>query len=308
MSNKHYSVLIIGGGIAGLTAAIYSARAGLSTLVVEGDFVSNTQMPGGQLMLTPEIENYPGFMGSGYDLIDFVKDQAEKFGAHFITAQIEELNINDSLKTVKVGDEDYSGDAIILATGSVAKRLGIPGEDEFFGRGVSVCATCDGAFFKGQDVVVVGGGNVAVEDALHLSALANKVYLVHRRDALRASSPQSRTLLSTPNVEFIWEDEVETVLSKDDSVVGVSLKSGVVIPASGLFVAIGHNPETEPFQKTYLELDDYGFISVQKGSAKTNIEGVFAAGDVADPVYKQAITAAGSGCMAALDAQHYLSR
>lgn len=305
-------VIIVGGGIAGLTAAIYAARAGLDTLVIEGDYMSATQMPGGQLMLTPEIENYPGVLsGSGTDLVATVRAQAESFGAHIATEQIVKFDLDPTgVEPHTVFDQSgtaYAGRAVIVATGAVARRLGVPGEDEQFGRGVSVCATCDGSFFQGQPVAVVGGGDSAIEDALYMAGIASHVYVVHRRDTFRTTSPQSRALLAQSNVEVLWETQVDSVVGGNHGLAHVNLVDGNQLDVRALFVAIGHDPETQHLHGTPVQLADSGYISVRNDRTHTNVPGVFAAGDVTDDHYRQAITAAGSGCKAAIDAQHWLA-
>lgn len=305
-------VIVVGGGIAGLTAAIYTARAGLNTLVIEGEYMSSTQMPGGQLVLTPEIENYPGFpSGSGSDLVATVRAQAESFGAHIVTEQVVKFDFDATAVTPHtVYDQSgtaYAANAVIIATGAVARRLGVPGEDEQFGRGVSVCATCDGSFFQGQPVAVVGGGDSAIEDALYMAGIASKVYVIHRKNVFRTSSPQSRALLAQDNVEILWETEVDSVVGGTHGLAHVNLVNGENLDVRALFVAIGHDPETQHLHGTPVKLADSGYISVKSDHTHTNIPGVFAAGDVMDDRYRQAITAAGSGCKAAIDAQHWLA-
>lgn len=308
-----YDVVIVGGGPAGLTAGIYSARAGLSTLVIEGDYMSSTLMPGGQLLLTEEIENYPGFpSGSGSDLIATMRSQCEEMGAEIVTAQAESFSFSGLPYVVTdMEGNSYRGKTVILATGAVARRLEIPGEEKFFGRGVSTCATCDGAFFKDQDVVIVGGGDTAVEDGLYMTNIARSVTLVHRRDQLRAAGAAARRFIEHPKVTTVWNSQVKEILgeNKVDSVV-VTNNAGEesIIPTSAVFIAIGHDPASECLIEegnTLVDLDGSGYV-VLYGGTRTSVPGVFAAGDLADSTYRQAITAAATGCQAALDAQRYL--
>lgn len=312
-SENTYDTIIIGGGISGLTAGIYTARAGQKTLIVEGGYNSNTDMPGGQLLLTPDIENFPGYTGgSGMGLIDTTREQAEQAGCEIITENAVDFSFADvegGIHSVTTDEEEttYYASSVILATGAVARRLGIPGEDDFFGKGVSTCATCDGAFFAGKDVAVVGGGDTAVEDALYLAAIARKVNLIHRRDELRTESPESRKLLSLENVEVVWNSKVNSVQG-DKFVTSITLEStvdGTQSPLSveAMFVAIGHDPATKHFTGTQVELVDGGYL-LEKDTF-TNIPGVFAAGDVADSVYRQAITAAATGAKAAMNSIKY---
>lgn len=312
-SEDPYDVLIVGGGPAGLTAGLYSARAGLRTLVIEGDYMSSTLMPGGQLLLTPEIENYPGFpSGSGAELVSIMRDQAENMGAEIVTAQAETFDFTGfPLIAHDMEGNAYRAKSVILATGAVARRLDVPGEDKYFGRGVSTCATCDGAFFENQEVVVVGGGDTAVEDALYMTNIASKVTLVHRRDQLRSTGPAARHLLEHPKVSVLWNARVKEIIGDDKRVTAVHLdEDGMdyILPTSAVFIAIGHDPACESLIKDgsqLVELDGVGYVQLF-GGTKTNVPGVFAAGDLADDTYRQAITAAATGCQAALDAQRYL--
>jgi thioredoxin reductase (NADPH) len=311
-SENIYDTIIIGGGISGLTAGIYTGRAGQKTLIIEGGYNSNTDMPGGQLLLTPDIENFPGYTGgSGTGLIDTTREQAENAGCEIITENAVEFDFNgaDGLHSVTTDEEEttYSAKSIILATGAVARRLGIPGEDDYYGKGVSSCATCDGAFFAGKDVAVVGGGDTAVEDALYLADIASKVYLIHRRDELRTDSPESRKLLGLDNVEVVWNTRPENVVG-EKFVTNVNLTSTVTgqnssLNVEALFVAIGHDPATKHFDGTGVELADGGYL--RERDTFTNIPGVFAAGDVADSIYRQAVTAAASGAKAAMNSIKY---
>lgn len=307
MSN-HYDTLIVGGGISGLTAGIYSARAGQKTFILQGDYNSNTDMPGGQLLLTNSIENFPGFMGSGPELIEKVLEQAEESGAEMEeeNAASFKLSSDPSIPHEVTTDsgEVYTANSVILATGAVARRLGVPGEDEFFSKGVSTCATCDGAFYKNRVVAVVGGGDTAVEDALYLADIASKVLVIHRRDQFRTDSPESRQLVERENVEVRWNTVAETI-SGQNSLDTVRFRDTVtgathVEPLDGLFVAVGHDPATKHFHGTPVELVDGSYLKVQ--DTFTNIPGVFGAGDVADSVYRQAVTAAATGAQAAMNA------
>lgn len=313
-----YDTVIIGGGPAGLTAGIYTARAGLRTLILEGEFVSSTLVPGGQLVLTPEIENFPGFApeedqdNSGLALVMTMRDQAEKFGAEIRTEHATDMNLSGSPHVITVDDQQIYTRSVILATGAVARRLGIEGEDKFFGKGVSSCATCDGAFFVGENVLVVGGGDTAVEDAMYLTNIANHVTLVHRGESLRSVSPIARSLLEHPKVTILFNHELRKIFgeNKVDSAAIENNLTGeeTLLPVAATFVAIGHDPATELVASAtqgFIELSDSGYITLQQGS-KTSIPGVFAAGDVADDIYRQAITAAGSGCIAGMDAIRFL--
>jgi thioredoxin reductase (NADPH) len=299
------NVVIIGSGPAGLTAAIYTARANLSPLVIEG------LTAGGQLTLTTEVENYPGFYHAimGPDLIRDMRAQAERFGAEFMSGDVTSVNLTGTPLNLTVeGDRLIQTKTLIIATGASAMWLGVPGESKFMGRGVSSCATCDGFFFRGQDLVVVGGGDTAMEEANFLTRFATKVFLVHRRDKLRASKIMQDRAFKNGNIAFIWNSVVEEILG-NDMVTGVRLRNVMTGEASelkcaGVFVAIGHSPNTALFHGQ-LNMDGRGYLITTNGM-QTNIPGVFAAGDVQDPRYRQAVTAAGSGCMAAMDAERYL--
>ena len=308
--SNHRKVIIIGSGPAGLTAALYAARANLSPLILEGS------QPGGQLTITTEVENYPGFPDGvmGPELMDLFRKQAQKFGAESLFKEVTQVDFSKRPFRVAADDTEYFGETIIIATGASAKLLNIPTESEFMGYGVSACATCDGFFFKNQHVVVVGGGDTAMEEATFLSKFASKVSIVHRRHELRASKIMQEKANKNPKIEFIWDSVVDEVLGKNEngkkSLTGVrlkNLKTGTVsdFKADGLFLAIGHQPNTKIF-KGKLDMNEVGYLKVQSGSTRTNIPGVFAAGDVADPVYRQAVTAAGTGCMAAIDAERFL--
>ena len=298
-------VIIIGSGPAGLTAAIYAARAGLDPLVIEG------YGAGGQLMITTDVENYPGFPEGveGPEMMQLFRRQAERFGTRFITADVSRVDFSARPFRVWVGDDEHQGAAVIVSTGASAKWLGIDGEQRMMGRGVSACATCDGFFFKDKPVVVVGGGDTAMEEALFLTRMCESVTIVHRRDEFRASAIMATRVLENPKITVRWDSVVEDV-EGDQVVTGVrvrNVESGAeeVIPAAAMFVAIGHQPNTALFEGL-LEMDADGYLRTADGSTFTNIEGVFACGDVQDTVYRQAVTAAGSGCMAAIDAERWL--
>jgi thioredoxin reductase (NADPH) len=301
-------VLIIGSGPAGYTAAIYTARANLKPLLVAG------MQPGGQMTVTSDVENYPGFATpiQGPWLMDQMKEQAEHVGTEMITDTIVSVDLKSNPKKA-VGDSGdvYLADAVIIATGAQAKWLGIPSEQKFQGKGVSACATCDGFFYKGKEVIVVGGGNSAVEEALFLTNFATKVTVVHRRDEFRAEKIMQDRLFNHPKIEVIWDSTLEEVVGDDGGVTGAKIKNvktGDVtdLKAHGIFVAIGHKPATDLF-KGQVDIDKDGYIETQPDSTRTNIDGVFAAGDVKDKIFRQAVTAAGMGCMAALEADKYLA-
>jgi thioredoxin reductase (NADPH) len=298
-------VIIIGSGPAGLTAAIYTARANLHPLVIEG------LQAGGQLMLTTDVENFPGFPEGilGPDLMATFREQAERFGAEFLTADVDEVDFSSAPFRVKVGDTEHTARSIIISTGAQARMLGLESEYKLLGHGVSTCATCDGFFFRGHDIAVVGGGDSALEEANFLTRFADKVTLVHRRKELRASKIMQDRAFANPKIEFAWNSVVEDVVG-DGRVEALRLRdveTGSVtdLPVTGVFVAIGHTPNTKLFEGK-LDLDENGYLLTKPGTAQTSVPGVFAGGDVQDHVYRQAITAAGSGCMAALEAERYL--
>jgi thioredoxin reductase (NADPH) len=305
------NVIIIGSGPAGLTAAIYTSRANLAPLVIEGEPSSTSDQPGGQLMLTTDVENYPGFPDGimGPDLMVNFRAQAERFGAEFLTAKVTRVDFASRPHKVFVGDDEYQAEAVIVSTGAQSLMLGLPAESRLLGHGVSTCATCDGFFFRGHEIVVVGGGDSAIEEATFLTKFASKVTIVHRRDELRASKIMQDRAFANDKIEFLWNHTVTDVFG-EDSVTGVEVTSTVdgsvsKLPVSGMFVAIGHRPNTDLFSGV-LEMDDNGYLLTEPDSSRTNLDGVFACGDVQDHVYRQAITAAGSGCMAAIDAERWL--
>ncbi|MBF0205265.1 MAG: thioredoxin-disulfide reductase [Oligoflexia bacterium] len=298
-------IAIIGSGPAGYTAAIYTARAGLALVVIEG------AQPGGQLTMTTMIENFPGFPEGimGPELMDRMRSQASHFGAKFISSQVTDLNVNQKILILDNG-QHYVYKSLIIASGASSRWIGLPNEQQLIGRGVSSCATCDGFFYRDKIVHVVGGGDTALEDAIFLTKFARKVYLVHRREELRASKFMQSQAKANPKIEFIWNSVVDKILSDEQGVTAIvikNLKSGEVSqrPTDGLFVAIGHIPNTT-FLHGQLDTDSNGFIITHHGT-NTNVDGVFACGDVQDPHYRQAISAAGSGCMAAISAEKYLS-
>jgi thioredoxin reductase (NADPH) len=314
-SPQRVKVLIAGSGPAGLTAAVYSARAQLAPVVVEGEPSSTSDQPGGQLMLTTDVENFPGFPEgiTGPELMMAMRAQAERFGATLLTAKVTRFDLGGSPFGVWTGDPGaaeptYEAEALIIATGAQSLMLGVPGEDRLLSHGVSTCATCDGFFFRGQDIAVAGGGDSAMEEALFLTRFASKVTVVHRRDQLRASRIMADRAMANPTIEFRWNTQINEVLG-DTKVSGLGVTDTVTgemsrLDVTGLFVAIGHRPNTH-LVAGQLTLADNGYIVTHEGS-KTNVDGVFACGDVQDDYYRQAITAAGSGCMAAIDAERWL--
>lgn len=305
MSENIEDVIIIGSGPAGLTAAIYASRANLNPLVIEG------YGAGGQLMITTDVENYPGFPEgvTGPDLMMNFRAQAERFGTRFLTEDVTKVDFSQKPFTVEVDDKVFKANSVIVSTGATAKLLGLESENKFMGHGVSACATCDGSFFRNKVVCVVGGGDTAMEEATFLTRFATKVYLIHRRDKFRSSKIMQDKAEANPKIEFILDSAIEEILGdkKVHTIKLKNLKTNEVteMPMDGVFVAIGHQPNTELF-KGILNLDPQGYILTEGKSTKTNIEGVFACGDVQDHNYRQAITAAGSGCMSAIDAERYL--
>lgn len=303
---KIENVIIIGSGPAGLTSAIYTARANLSPLMIEGE------ESGGQLMTTTEVENFPGFEHgiTGPDLVAVMRKQAERFGTRFITRNVTKVDFSQQPFKVWIGDKLHLAKTIIISTGAKAKYLGLPSEKQYANRGVSACATCDGAFFRNQEIGVVGGGDTAMEEAMFLTRFASKVILMHRRDSFRASKIMVERVVANPKIEIMWNTEVVEVLGDGKSMTGAKVKSTVdgtvkELPITGLFLAIGHKPNTDLFNGM-LDMDETGYLITQPNSTYTKIPGVFAAGDVQDHVYRQAITAAGTGCMAAIDAERWL--
>ena len=308
MSDDVRNVIIIGSGPSGYTAAVYAARANLTPLVFEGSVTA-----GGALMTTTDVENYPGFPDGimGPELMDHFRAQAERFGAELIADDVTAVDLQGDIKTVSLADgTQHKAKAVILAMGSGYRKLEIEGEDRLSGHGVSWCATCDGFFFRNQNIVVVGGGDSAVEEATFLTRFADKVTLVHRRDELRASKIMQDRALANDKIEFAWNSEVAE-LHGEDKLEGITLRNTNTgelrrIDATGLFIAIGHDPRSE-LLKGQVDLDDEGYVLVQPGSTATNVTGVFASGDLVDHTYRQAVTAAGTGCAASLDAERYLS-
>ena len=306
MSSTHRNVIVVGSGPAGYTAALYTARADLEPLVFEGAAY------GGALMNTTEVENFPGFTDGimGPDLMANIRAQAERFGAELVTDDVVSMDLTGPVKIVRTLDAEYTADAVILAMGSAYKKLGLPREDELSGRGVSWCATCDGFFFRDKDIAVVGGGDTAMEEATFLTRFANSVTVVHRRDMLRASRIMADRAEANEKIHWAWNSEIADIHG-DGSVTAVTLRDTVTgeereLEVGGLFIAIGHAPRSE-LVTGQVDLDDEGYIKVVDGSTRTNLDGVFAAGDVVDHVYRQAITAAGTGCQAALDAERFLA-
>jgi thioredoxin reductase (NADPH) len=308
---SHHHVLIVGSGPAGLTAAIYTARASLAPLVIEGEPSSTSDQPGGQLMLTTEVENFPGFPEGimGPELMMRCREQAMRFGAQFLTEKVTKVDFSQRPFRVWVRDTHYTADSIIVSTGAQSLMLGLEEEKRLIGHGLSTCATCDGFFFRNQHIAVVGGGDSALEEAQFLTKFASKVTLIHRRDTLRASKIMQDRAIANEKIEFLWNAQVTKVLGQE-KVEGVEVTDTVngavsTLPVTGVFVAIGHRPNTDLF-KGVLDMADSGYLTTQPGSTYTNIPGVFACGDVQDHTYRQAITAAGSGCMAAIDCERWL--
>lgn len=307
---NHFKVLIIGSGPAGLTAAIYTGRANLNPAVFEG------MQPGGQLTITTEVENYPGFEHgiTGPELMDVMRKQALRFGAQSFFKEITEVDLSNRPFKAKSYDENYTADSIIISTGATAKLLGLESENKYMGYGVSACATCDGFFFKGLKIIVVGGGDTAMEEANFLTKFASEVTIIHRRDEFRASKIMTERAQKNPKIKFLTNKIIKEVIGVEED--GKKRMTGVILEdtkdhstdefkADGMFLGIGHQPNTKLF-KGLLDMDETGYLITKPGSTYTNIEGVFAAGDVADHTYRQAVTAAGTGCMAALDAERWL--
>ncbi len=305
------NVIIIGSGPAGLTAAIYAARANLEPLIIEGEPSSTSDQPGGQLMLTTEVENFPGFPDGimGPELMIKFREQAQRFGAEFLTEKVTAIDFSQRPFKVWVRDQLFTAQSIIVSTGAQSLMLDLPAESRLLGHGLSTCATCDGFFFRNQEIAVVGGGDSAVEEATFLTKFASKVILIHRRDHLRASKIMQDRALANPKIEMMWNTVVDDLVGEQklEGAVVRNTVTGITstLPVTGLFVAIGHRPNTDLF-KGVLAMEDNGYLITQPGSTYTNIDGVFACGDVQDHTYRQAITAAGSGCMAAIDTERWL--
>ena len=310
MTDKKEKVIIVGSGAAGLTAAIYAARANLEPLVIEGI------QPGGQLTITTDVENYPGYADvvQGPWMMEQMRLQAQKVGTRIINDIVTSVEFKNNKKVLKLdSNKTLETETVIIATGAQAKWLGLESENEFNGRGVSACATCDGFFYRNKEVAVIGGGNTAVEEALYLSNICSKVTLIHRRDELRSEKILQKRLFEKDNVKIIWNNVVDEIKGNESGVNSLKLSSTIsketeIINVEGVFVAIGHSPSTEAFRGA-IDMDDEGYIIAQKpGTSLTNIDGVFAAGDCVDKIYRQAVTAAGMGCMAALDAEKWLQK
>ena len=302
---KVENVIIIGSGPAGITAAIYAARANLSPLMIEGEEV------GGQLVTTTDVENFPGFPKGvmGPELMDIMKQQAARFETRFISKNVTKVDTKSRPFKVWIGEQEYQAKALIISTGASAKYLGLENEKRLLGRGVSACATCDGAFFRDQDVAVIGGGDTAMEEAQFLTRFAKKVYVIHRRDTFRASTIMADRVLANEKIEVLWNSQLHDVKG-DKEVTAIDVKNtetGEVkeLPMQGVFIAIGHKPNTDIF-KGQLEMDENGYLITKADNTYTSVDGIFASGDVQDHVYRQAITAAGTGCMAAIDAERWL--
>ena len=311
--STHHHLIIIGSGPAGLTAAIYAARANLAPFVIEGEPSSTSDQPGGQLMLTTDVENFPGFPEGimGPELMMRFRDQAARFGATFLSGKATSIEFGERPLKVHVRDEVFTADSVIISTGAQSLMLGLEDEERLIGHGVSTCATCDGFFFRGKEIAVVGGGDSAIEEANFLTKFASKVTLIHRRDSLRASKIMQDRALNNPKIEMLWNTAVTEIVGKDQ-LESISLQNTVTaerssLAVAGLFIAIGHRPNTDVF-KGVIDMEDSGYLITRPDSTHTNIPGVFACGDVKDHVYRQAITAAGSGCMAAIDAERWLEQ
>ena len=313
---SHHEVVIVGSGPAGLTAAIYAARADLAPLVIEGEPSSNSDQPGGQLMLTTEVENFPGFPEGimGPQLMADMRVQAARFGAEIVTAKVSRVDFAERPFRIWISNPDaaeptHTADAVIVSTGARSVMLGLEAEQRLIGHGLSTCATCDGFFFRDQEIAVVGGGDSALEEAGFLSKFASKVTLIHRRDELRASKIMQQRAVDNPRIEFAWNSTVDDILG-ESKVEGLALRDTVtdetrVLPVTGVFIAIGHRPNTDLFSDL-LDMDEAGYLVTGADRSTTNVDGVFACGDVQDHTYRQAVTAAASGCMAAIDAERWL--
>lgn len=314
MTAESRRLVIIGSGPAGYTAALYAARAELEPLLLAGSGLDpDIGLPGGQLMLTTDVENYPGFPEgvSGYEMMDLFRRQAERFGTEIHQLDATSVDLSSRPFAVSAGGNTFRADSVIVATGARARWLGLPSEKEFMNRGVSACATCDGALYRGKEMAVVGGGDTAMEEALFLTRFATTVHVIHRRDTLRASKIMANRAMENPRVRFVWDSAVEEVLGNQEGVTDLrlrNLKTGREsrLPVGALFIAIGHVPNTEIFTGA-LDLDDRGYVVVTPGATTTSVEGVFACGDVMDPTYRQAVTAAGTGCMAAIACERWLA-
>ena len=305
--STHAKLLIVGSGPAGYTAAIYAARAELEPVVVAGTAF------GGQLMITTDVENYPGFPEgvTGPELMEVFQRQAERFGARVLLEDAARVDLSERPFRVQASSESFTADALIVATGATARWLGLDSEQAFVNRGVSACATCDGALYRGKAMAVVGGGDTAMEEALFLTRFATVVHIIHRRSELRASKIMRERARKNEKIQFVWDSVVDEVLGNGDGVTGVRIANvdtgkTCTLDVEALFIAIGHEPNSAVF-KDSMDLDDVGYVRVEPGTTRTSVEGVFACGDVMDPVYRQAVTAAGSGCMAALDAERWLA-
>ena len=305
--NNHYRVVIVGSGPAGMTAALYAARANLKPLLLEGN------QPGGQLTITTDVENYPGFADGilGPELMDRMREQVKRFGTDVRFEAATAVDLESHPFTIETDGDAYQADTLIVATGATAKQLGIESESHLMGYGVSACATCDGFFFKDKELVIVGGGDTAMEEATYLTKFASKVTVIHRRDELRASKIMQDRALANDKIEFVWDSVVEEIVGERGAGVSAVRLRNVrtdeesLFPCQGVFIAIGHKPNTDLFQGK-LEMNEVGYIEVDEPTSRTNVEGVFAAGDATDPSYRQAVTAAGSGCKAAIDAERWL--